>query len=105
MKIAYFQVPCDVANASMAALTARVEHLRGVVGAAAVRSMGLLSVLYDEGRTDPVRIADAVAASVAALAQADEAAAAPVLDSRRVTRGRRPGWRSERVRAVRMGGA
>lgn len=105
MKIAHFQVPCVVADAAMASITARIERLRGVVGAAAVRSMGLLSVLYDEGRTDPVRIADAVAASVAEASRTEQAAPGPVLDSRRTTRGRRPSWRNSGVRAVRMGGA
>lgn len=61
MKIAHFQLTRSAVGSRMADLTARIECLRGVVGAVAVRSMGLLTVLYDEVRTDPVRISESVA--------------------------------------------
>jgi len=60
MKIAHLQIGKRKSGGRFAALAARIECLRGVAGVVAVRSMGLLSVLYDEARTDPVAIADAI---------------------------------------------
>ena len=60
MKIAHLQIGKAKSGGRFAALAARIECLRGVAGVVAVRSMGLLSVLYDELRTDPVAIADAI---------------------------------------------
>ncbi|HEY5549457.1 MAG TPA: hypothetical protein VIL17_07715 [Coriobacteriia bacterium] len=63
MKIAHLQVSKPKTGervGAIAAIAARIERLRGVAGVVVVRSMGLLSVLYDERRTDPVVLADAV---------------------------------------------
>jgi hypothetical protein len=83
MKIAHFQVCRPKAEGRIAALTARIERLRGVVGVVAVRSMGLFTVLYDERRIDPVEISDAV---VAATVETDEELPGPAAGARaRVT--------------------
>jgi allophanate hydrolase subunit 1 len=60
MKIAHFQVTETKSGGRIGALAARIERLRGVVGVVAVRSMGLMTVLYDECRIDPVAISDVV---------------------------------------------
>jgi allophanate hydrolase subunit 1 len=77
MKIAHFQVNEPKAGGRVAALTARIERLRGVVGVVAVRSMGLLTVLYDERRIDPVAISDTVVEAEAEPAE-EPAPAVPV---------------------------
>jgi hypothetical protein len=60
MKIAHIQLSGSASGGRMGRLTERIEHLRGVAGVAVVRSMGLLTVLYDELRTSPVAISDAI---------------------------------------------
>jgi len=60
MRIAHFQVAEPGAGSKIARLARMMESLRGVGGVIAVRSLGLLTVLYDEGRTDPVTISDAL---------------------------------------------
>jgi len=45
--------PSPGAGSKIARLARMMESLRGVGGVIAVRSLGLLTVLYDEGRTDP----------------------------------------------------
>jgi len=69
MKISHFQVSGPTWGGRIGALTSRIEHLRGVVGVVAVRSMGLLTVLYDERRTDPIAISEAVVEAEADPAQ------------------------------------
>ena len=59
VKIAHLQVGKPESGGRIAAIVARIERMRGVAGVVVVRSMGLLSVLYDERRTDPVVISDA----------------------------------------------
>jgi hypothetical protein len=78
MKIAHFQVGEQKSGGRVSALTARIEHLRGVVGVVAVRSMGLLTVAYDERRIDPVAISDAVVEAAVTDAGPAEAALAAV---------------------------
>lgn len=66
MKIAHLHVSrpkSGVRAGAIAAIAARIEHLRGVAGVVVVRSMGLLTVLYDERRTDPMALSDAVVAA------------------------------------------
>lgn len=75
MKIAHLQVGRRKSGGRIGAIAARIERLRGVAGVVAVRSMGLLSVLYDEGRTDPVAIADAI---ITVEDEAGEEPASPV---------------------------
>lgn len=58
MRIAHFQVAAPGAGAKVTRLARMIEQLRGVAGVIVVRSLGLLTVLYDEGRTDPVTISD-----------------------------------------------
>ena len=60
MRIAHFQVAEPGAGTRVARLARMMESLRGVAGVVVVRSLGLLTVLYDEGRTDPVVISDAM---------------------------------------------
>jgi hypothetical protein len=55
VKIAHFQVKQRSGPWTMA-LTRVLEGLRGVAGVVAVRSMGLITVLYDETRTDALAI-------------------------------------------------
>lgn len=66
MKIAHLQVGKPKSKGkvgAIAAIAARIERLRGVAGVVVVRSMGLLTVLYDERRTDPIALSDAVVAA------------------------------------------
>ena len=60
MRIAHFQVAEPGAGTKATRLARMIESLRGVAGVIVVRSLGLLTVLYDEGRTDPVAISDAL---------------------------------------------
>ena len=76
MKISHLQVSEPTWRGRIDGLTARIEHLRGVVGVVAVRSMGLVTVLYDERRTDPVTISDAVV-EAAAESRAESVSEAP----------------------------
>lgn len=84
MKIAHFQVHETKKGSRVAMLTKRIEQIRGVMGVVAVRSMGLLSVLYDEGRVDPVAIGDAV---VEAEAESPDGPASPPAPARVMPRG------------------
>lgn len=82
MKIAHLQVGKPKSKArvgAIAAIAARLERLRGVAGVVVVRSMGLLTVLYDERRTDPVTLSDAV---VAAAGESEEEADSPPAPAR-----------------------
>jgi hypothetical protein len=67
MKIAHFQVDEADSSARLRTLQRALRALPGVTGVVAVRSMGLLSVLYDEARIDAVRIADEIARRVASF--------------------------------------
>ena len=60
MRIAHFQFGKTGADCALVRVAAMLEALRGVGGVVVVRSLGLLTVLYDEGRTDPVAISDAL---------------------------------------------
>ncbi len=71
MKIAHFQVEEADSSARLRTLQRALRALPGVAGVVAVRSMGLLSVLYDEARIDAVRIADEIARRVAAFGCAE----------------------------------
>jgi hypothetical protein len=59
MKITHLQVIEPASGGRVAAISRRIESLRGVVGVVAVRTMGLVTVLYDETRIAPVTISDA----------------------------------------------
>jgi hypothetical protein len=60
VKIAHFQVDDRKAGKRGTVLTKFIEGLKGVAGVVMVRSMGLMTVLYDERRTDPVTISDEI---------------------------------------------
>lgn len=60
MKIAHFQVDDRKASKRGPVLTRVIEGIRGVAGVVMVRSMGLMTVLYDERRIDPVTISDQI---------------------------------------------
>jgi hypothetical protein len=77
MKIAHFQVEEADSSARLRTLQRALRALPGVTGVVAVRSMGLLSVLYDEARIDAVRIADEIARRVAAFGASESGMAAP----------------------------
>jgi len=77
MKIAHFQVDDRKASRSGTVMARVVEGLKGVAGVVMVRSMGLLTVLYDEGRIDPVTISDEI---VRVEASGDLAGAEPEPD-------------------------
>ncbi len=67
MKIAHFQVEQADTSARLKTLQRALRALPGVAGVVAVRSMGLLTVLYDEARIDAVRIADEIVRRVSAF--------------------------------------
>lgn len=75
MKIAHFQVKEKSGRRTMT-LAGVLEGLRGVAGVVAVRSMGLITVLYDERRTDPLAISGEIARQVVE-GEGDEAGAEP----------------------------
>jgi hypothetical protein len=62
MRIAHLQVNGSKSGLRTTALARIIEGLRGVAGVVCVRSIGLLTVLYDERRTDPVVISEQVLA-------------------------------------------
>jgi hypothetical protein len=76
MKIAHFQVEEADSGARLRTLQRALRALPGVTGVVAVRSMGLLTVLYDEARIDAIRIADEIARRVAAFGAAEGGIAA-----------------------------
>lgn len=106
MKIAHLHVAGPPSGGRVAALTRRIERLRGVVGVVAVRSIGLLTVLYDERRVDPVAISDvAVHVAEPSFEEGDCDGDAP-LPARAVTAGGRVcGHSAARLSASRMGPA
>lgn len=67
MKIAHFQVEEADSMVRLQTLQRALRALPGVAGVVAVRSMGLLTVLYDEARIDALRIADEIACRIAAF--------------------------------------
>jgi hypothetical protein len=91
VKIAHFQVKERSGRRTMT-LTRVLEGLKGVAGVVAVRSMGLITVLYDEQRTDPLAISGEIARQ-AVDGEADEPGSEPELvrvrDSRTRTRRRK----------------
>ena len=60
MKIAHFQVDDGKACRFGTVMAKVIEGLKGVAGVVVVRSMGLMTVLYDERRTDPVTISEEI---------------------------------------------
>lgn len=60
MKIAHFQVDDGKASKRGTVMARVVERFKGVSAVVVVRSMGLMTVLYDERRTDPGTISDEI---------------------------------------------
>lgn len=58
MRIAHIRTSHLNRSDEVRSVRERLEHVRGVAGVAAIPSMGLTSVLYDEQAIDPVRISD-----------------------------------------------
>jgi hypothetical protein len=85
VKIAHFQVKAESGRRTMT-LTRLLEGLRGVAGVVAVRSMGLITVLYDEQRTDPLVISGEIARQ-AVDSEADEPGPEPARRRPRPSRG------------------
>ncbi|MDO8964578.1 MAG: hypothetical protein Q7W30_08835 [Coriobacteriia bacterium] len=100
MKIAHFQVPDAGSGSKTASLARMVEKLKGVAGVAIIRSMGLLTVLYDERRVDPLSISTRI---VQAESTADPAAEEPAPPSLSSGRGRAKAPK-RRVNALRVRG-
>jgi hypothetical protein len=61
MRIAHFRLAKPGAELALVRIAGMLESLRGVGGVVIVRSLSLLTVLYDEECTDPVAISDTLA--------------------------------------------
>ncbi len=77
MKIAHFQVDDADSGVRLRTLQRALRALPGVTGVVAVRSMGLLSVLYDEARIDAARIADEIARRLGGSGEVDRGVTVP----------------------------
>jgi hypothetical protein len=67
VKIAHFRTGEQGQERSPETIDALMQHAPGVAGVVSIHSMGLTTVLYDEQRTDPMRISDELVQAVALM--------------------------------------